>query len=45
MMDEKIRVKLEELILKAIEENTLELAAELMDLRVTVARIKSFENK
>jgi len=44
MMDEKIRVKLEELILKAIEENTLELATELMDLRETVARIKSFEN-
>lgn len=43
-MDEKIRVKLEELILKAIEENTLELATELMDLRKTVAEIKSFEN-
>ena len=43
-MNEEIRKKLEELILKALEEqDRLKEAERLMNLRLTVARIKSFE--
>lgn len=40
---EKIREKLEEMITEALEKNNLEEVAILLDLRVTMARIYSFE--
>lgn len=44
-MDNKITIKLEELILKAINERKLEEATVLIDLRISVARVKSFEKE
>jgi len=41
----KINTKLEELILKALEENKIEEASKLIELRLTMSRVRSFEGE